>query len=446
MHLIVLGLNHKSAPVEVREQFSLSKEKICDGLRHICNGMYEGICEAVILSTCNRSELYAVVQNEKAQDNENLARALRLCWSDLTGSSEILAQEKYFYTFFDEDCIRHLFYVASSLDSLILGEGQILSQVKQAYSLAHETGATSTILNTLFHRAIKTGKRVRTDTQIAYRAVSVSYAAVELARQIFGTLEKTSALVFGAGQMAELTLENLVGQGIHKIYIANRHRDKAEEMAKKFHGKAVDFDEALCLKDKDEFFDLVITSTGAPHYVIRPWETQIAMKQRNHRPLLFIDIAVPRDVDPDVEKIQGVTVYNIDDLEEVVDTHKNERKQEAERAKIIIEEEIVSIMEKFKYLSCQPLMQRLSNRVERIRSRETSRLFGKLLNEASLDDKQKRLIENFSRKLVRKILRFPMMEMNASAGTSREEFYKEAMQQLFKLDTIEPNEPKTKTE
>ncbi len=421
MQLVVLGLNHKTAPVEVRERFSLTKEQIRSGLRHL--GEYGGINEAVVLSTCNRNEFYAVVDSDSDE-----SELLKTFWSDLTGNEEDISE--YLYIFKDEKCIRHLFNVASSLDSLVIGEGQILSQVKQAYTLAHEEGATSTILNTLFHRAITTGKRVRTETRIAFNAVSVSYAAVELARQIFGELNQSAALIFGAGKMAELTAENLVGRGVKKIYVANRHKDKAEEMAAQFNGEAVEFDEAL-LHNPD--VDVVVTSTGAPHYVVTPWETQLAMKKRHGRPLVFIDIAVPRDVDPEVDTIPGVTVYNIDDLEEVVDEHRHEREKEAHEARGIVDEEVKSILDKFQYLSFQPLMARLSKRADMVRSRELRRALGKL---PDLSESDRRIVEQMSRMIVRKLLRFPMMEINASAGTDREQFYIEAMRSLFKLDVI----------
>ncbi|WP_462332765.1 glutamyl-tRNA reductase [Schwartzia sp. (in: firmicutes)] len=421
MQLVVLGLNHKTAPVEVRERFSLTKEQIHNGLRHLSE--YGGIDEAVVLSTCNRNEIYAVVDMDTDE-----SEILKNFWSDLTGNEDDVSE--YLYKFSDEECIRHLFNVASSLDSLVIGEGQILSQVKQAYAIAHEEGATSTILNTLFHRAIATGKRVRTETRIAFNAVSVSYAAVELARQIFGELDQSSALIFGAGKMAELTAENLVGRGVKKIYVANRHRDKAEEMAEKFHGEAVAFDEALLHTSN---FDVVVTSTGSPHYVVTPWETQLAMKKRHGRPLVFIDIAVPRDVDPEVDTIPGVTVYNIDDLEEVVDEHRQEREKEAHEARHIVDEEVKSIQDKFQYLSFQPLMARLSKRADKVRRRELRRALGKL---PDISEGDRRIVEQMSKMIVRKLLRFPMMEINAAAGTDREQFYIEAMRSLFKLDFI----------
>ncbi len=421
MQLVVLGLNHKTAPVEIRERFSLSKEKIREGFLHLRE--YGELHEAVVLSTCNRNEIYAVV-DDAAED----VAAIRRFWSDLTGNREVI--DDYLYYFEHEACIRHLFDVAASLDSLVIGEGQILSQVKEAYTIAHTAGATSTVLNTLFHRAIATGKRVRTETRIAFSAVSVSYAAVELAREVFGTLEKSRALIFGAGRMAELTAENLLGRGVKKLFVANHHFEKAEELARKFGGEAVDFYQAL---ESADGVDIVVTSTGAPHYVIHPWETQKAMQKRGGRPLVFIDIAVPRDVDPDVSTIPGVTVYNIDDLEEIVDEHRQERQKEARLAEGIVEEEVESVLDKFQYLSFQPLMARLSGRADKIRRRELRRALGKL---PTLDEAEQKVLDQMSRMIVRKLLRFPMMEINASAGTEREQFYIDAMRSLFKLDYI----------
>ncbi len=421
MQLLMLGLNHKTAPVEVRERFSLAKAAVRQGLMNMSE--YEGIQEMVVLSTCNRSEIYAVVDDASADE-----ATLKQFLFDLTGNEENI--DAYLYKFVDEECIRHLFLVASSLDSLVLGEGQILSQVKEAYALSREAGTTSTVINTLFHRAIATGKRVRTETRIAYNSVSVSYAAVELARQELGNLNGASALIFGAGKMAELTAQHLVARGVEKILVANRHLDKAEVLAKEFAGEAVPWNQAM---KRAVDVDVIVTSTGAPHYVIKPWETQQLMAKRKGHPLFFIDIAVPRDVDPEVADIKGVTLYNIDSLEAVVDEHVAERRQEAKAALKIVEEEVEAIEKRFQYLSFQPLMAHLSNRCERIRAREVRRSASKL---PDLSEAQWRQVEHMSHMIVRKILRMPMMKLAAAAGTEQEEFYLEAMRALFKLDTI----------
>lgn len=421
MELLMLGLNHKTAPVEVRERFSIPKRAVRNGLANL--GEYEGLNEAVVLSTCNRSEMYAVADDVR----EGLA-TLKQFLFDLTGNEENI--DEYLYHYEKEACIRHLFNVAASLDSLVLGEGQILSQVKEAYALGREAGTTSTILNTLFHRAIAAGKRVRAETRIQFNSVSVSYAAVELAREALGDLSRSNALIFGAGKMAELTAQHLAARGVPKIYVTNRHFEKAEQLAQRFDGEAVPFEEAM--KQAIDV-DVIVTSTGAPHYVIKPWETRHLMTKRKGRPLFLIDIAVPRDVDPEVGELKNVILYNIDALEEVVDEHVQERREEAVEAQKIVEEEVLAIEEKFQYLSFRPLMALLSERCERIRQREIKRAGSKL---PDLTEEQQRQIDHMTRMIVRKILRMPMMKLNASAGTPQEEFYIDAMRSLFKLDTI----------
>lgn len=414
MLLQILGLNYKAAPIEIREKISIDREAIRRGLENLDD--YDGLSEAVILSTCNRTEIYAVTA-------DSCAASVKDFLNDLIGGADI---EKYLYEFAGENCVRHLFEVAASLDSLVLGEGQILSQVKDAYTLAKNLGATSTILNTLFHKAIASGKNVRTATKIAYNSVSVSSAAVELAAAKLGGLSGKCALIFGAGKMAQLTAQHLKSRGVEKIFVANRHLERAQEMAGKIGGQAVPWENAL---HSAVDVDIIITSTGAPHYVVKPWQTQQLMTRRAGRGIFFIDIAVPRDVDPEVGKIHGVTLYNIDDLEAVVESHVRARQAEAESARKIIDADVAAMMERFKYLKFQPLMADLSNRAEKIRERELKRIAGKLPN---LSEEERRAVEQMTRKIVRKLLRLPMMKLNASAGTHEENFYAEAMRALFR--------------
>ena len=333
--------------------------------------------------------------------------------------------DEYFYTFRGVDCIHHLFKVASSLDSLVLGEGQILSQVKAAYTLAKENSATGTILNTLFNRAIATGKAVRTETKIAYSSVSVSYAAVELAKKELGDLNHKKALIFGAGKMSQLTVQHLISHGVDKILIANHHIERAEELAQKIGGEVVAWSEAF---EKAIDVDVIVTSTGAPHYVVKAAQTRELMQRRNSRKLFIIDIAVPRDVEPEVSDIEGVTLYNIDDLEAVVDEHISQRYEEAKFAKKIIDENVKALVDRFKYLSFQPLMASLSDRAEQVRLREIHRAASKLQN---LTIEEQKVLDNMTRMIVRKLLRMPMMNLNSSAGKPEEKFYTDAMKSLF---------------
>lgn len=413
MHLKVLGVNHRTAPIDVREKFSIGKDAIRRGLENLDG--YDGLSEAVVLSTCNRSEIYAVT-------GDDCEESLHQFLNDLIGGD---VDENFLYEFDDETCAEHLFEVAAGIDSLVLGEGQILSQVKEAYSISKSAQATSTILNTLFHRAIAAGKRVRTETKIAYNSVSVSSAAVELAEKKLGGLVDKSALIFGAGKMAQLTAQHLLSRGLKKIFVANHHLERAEEMAARIGGQAVAWEEALI---EAAHVDIIITSTGAPHYVVKPWQTQQLMTRRAGRGIFFIDIAVPRDVDPDVGKIKGVTLYNIDDLESVVEKNLQARQREAVLAKKIVAEDVAAVMERFKYLNFQPLMANLSERAEQMRQRELKKFLGKLPN---LTDDERKILEQMTRRIVRKLLRMPMMKLNASAGTDAENFYTQAVKALF---------------
>lgn len=412
MHLQVLGLNYKTAPIEVREKFSIGKHSIRRGLENLSD--YDGLNEAVILSTCNRTEIYSVCAENCEQSAKNFL-------NDLIGGAE----EKFLYKFSGENCIRHLFEVAASLDSQILGESQILSQVKEAYSIAKNSDATGTILNTLFHKAITVGKIIRTETKISYNSVSISSAAVDLAKKKLNGLEGKKVLIFGAGKMAQLTAQHLISHGVEKIFVANRHFERAEEISKKIGGEPVAWEDALFFADN---VDIIITSTGAPHYVVKPWQTQQLMTRRGGKNIFFIDIAVPRDVAPEVGKIKGVTLYNIDDLENVVENNKNFRREEAKEAEKIVEEFVAATVERFKYLKFQPLMADLSKRAEKIREREVKRVSGKFSN---FDDEDKKIVEQMTKMIVRKLLRLPMMKLNASAGTTQEKFYTEAVRALF---------------
>lgn len=426
MRLIALGLNHKTAPVEVREKFSLSREQIVAGLDNLQE--YEPLQEAVVLSTCNRSELYVA-----ADEGRGALEAAQKFWADLTGNNDNFQEfEQYTYTFMDDACIHHLLQVASSLDSLVIGEGQILSQVKHAYAIAKEADSTSTVLNLLFHRAITTGKRVRTETRIAFNPVSVSYTAVELAKSIFGSLEKCNALLIGAGKMAELTATHMVSHGVDKLYVANRHVSRANELSKKFGAIPMALGDVFTQITENRLnVDIVVTSTGAPDYVIREKDIVPFMAARQGRPLVLIDIAVPRDVEPAVADIPGVTLYNIDDLEAVVDENLQERKNEAVQAEKIVMEEMDSLLDRFNYLPVQPVLARLADKAEEIRLREMKRAMAKL---PDLSETERRAMDKMSHMLVRKLLRLPMMKVTDAAGMPYEQFYVRALNSLFELE------------
>ncbi len=419
MQLIVLGLNHKTAPVEIREKFNFSRERIKAILRRL--RAFEYLNEAVLVSTCNRTELYLVLE-KPTEGLEFLKHAVQ----HLAGTNY---RTEYFYNLTGVNCVKHLFKVIASLDSLVIGEGQILSQMKEAYNLARGQGLTSTMMNTLFHRAIAVGKRVRTETKIAYNSVSVSSAAVDMAIEVIGDLHKANILVIGAGHMSELTARHLIDKGASSIFVSNRRREHAEELAEKFHGSVIGFEHflehAACTAD------VVITSTGAPHYIITAEALRKILPCREAgRPLILIDIAVPRDVEPEVGEMAGVTLFNIDDLEEVVDIHRDMRAKEAQMAEVIIAEEVGAVRERLRYLSMRPVMVRLHEKMDLLSERVVKKAFVKL---PELTEREKSLIESTCHRLTHKFLREPMIAMNSIAGSPEEETYKNMICELFKL-------------
>lgn len=418
MQLIVLGLNHKTAPVEVRERFNFSPDKTVRVLRRLCNN--DNIEEAVLLSTCNRTELYMVLEDPSAG-----TAFLRTLLRHLAGEQY---RSEYFYNLTGINCVRHLFTVASSLDSLVIGEGQILSQIKNAYHIARTSGLTDTLLNTLFNRAISVGKRVRTETKIAYNSVSVSSAAVDLAIDVIGDLTRANILVLGAGHMSELTARHLIDKGARTIFVSNRNLEHAQELAEKFNGTAIPYNDFM---QQAVHSDIIITSTGAPHYVITAAEVRDILPKRGGKHLIFVDIAVPRDVDPLVGEIEGVTLYNIDDLEGVVELNKNFRSSEAKVAEQIIEEEIVALKDRLRYLTMRPVMVQLHEKMNFLRQKVLKRALAKM---PDLTDKERRIIDIMTQRLEHKFLREPMTAMNSAAGTENEERYRNMICELFLLN------------
>lgn len=425
MQLIVLGLNHKTAPVEVREKFNFSRSRIKHILRLLKQS--DDFSEAVLVSTCNRTELYLV-----AEDLEEDLAALFHRVERIAGPS---FKKDYFYILTGVNCVRHLLLVASSLDSLVIGEGQILSQVKDAYHLARMADMTSTMFNTIFNQAISTGKKIRTRTQIAYRSVSVSSAAVDLATKITGNLEQADILVIGAGKMSELTARHLLDKGAPSIFVTNRNYDHALELADKFNGSAIRFNEFM---DHAANADIVITSTGAPHYIIQKDVLALTLSERlKPRPLVLIDIAVPRDVDPEVADLDGVVLYNIDDLQNVVDTNKELRNQDADVARLIIEEDILLLKERLRYLSLRPVMLRLHDKFDFLRKRIVEKTLRKM---PELTEEQAHKVDVMSRRLLSKFLRDPMINMNKAAGTQDEAVIRDNINTLFMLGIKDEDE------
>ena len=304
MNLIVIGVNHQTAPVEVREQFAIPEARLPEAVK--CLASHPGVEEAMIVSTCNRVELVARTKDSQAD--------IRECMRALYGIDPA-PYRQHLYEYRDRDAIRHCFRVASSLDSMVVGEPQILGQVKEAYATARAVGAIDSQLDALLSRAFAVAKRVRTETSIATSAVSIASVAVDLAKKIFGNLEGKSVYLVGAGKMCELAARHLLAHGAKKIYVGNRTFERAAALAKKFNGEAIPFEK---LYDTVDLADIVISSTGAPHTIFRKEHGEKFLSKRRNRPMFFIDIAVPRDVDPEMNKVDGIFVYDIDDLQQVV--------------------------------------------------------------------------------------------------------------------------------
>ena len=326
MNIHVFGLNHKTAPIDVREKLSFPRETLASALAGLKG--YDFVEEDVILSTCNRTEIYAAVKD--------LTSGLESLKRFIVSSRSISPREldNYFYSFSGKDAVRHLFRVAASLDSMIVGETQIFGQVKDAYAAALEANTSGKRLNGLFDEAIRVGKRIRTETGIGKGAVSVSTAAIELSRKIFESLEGKKVLIVGAGKIGEMTVKNLYSRGVSTVVVANRTYEKARELAGLFKGSAVRFEEVT---EALKAADIVISSTSAPHYILKAPDIAAVMKGRNNSPLFLIDLGLPRNIDPAANEVDNVYVYNIDDLAQVRDANIKDRMREAKKAEAIIE-------------------------------------------------------------------------------------------------------------
>lgn len=419
MAIVVVGVNHKSAPLSVREKLAFSENQIRDSILSL-KGM-EGVRECVILSTCNRVEVIASSDHEKG-----IGSIQRFLCEYHSFSPDDLRKCHYQYT--GLDAINHIFKVTSSLDSMIVGEPQILGQVKSAYALAKESNATGAILDKLFQRSFSTAKRVRTETGIAKNAVSVSFAAVELARKIFGDLAGKSIMILGAGEMSELAARHLVGNGIQTVFVSNRTYQRAVELAEMFNGIAINYDEFLAYMEK---VDIVISSTAAPHYIIRKEDGARIMKLRRGRPLFIIDIAVPRDVDPEVNKIDNLYLYDIDSLQEVVDGNIGERKREAEIAEKILGEEVGSFEKWLSVLEVSPTIVQLKSKFQRIGKEELERFAGRL---GAASPEQKQTLEQLVSSIINKILHAPLHHLKVSADGENAVDLVDAYEKIFGLE------------
>ncbi len=393
MKVLVVGLNHKVADVDVRERLAFNGPKLEEGL--LLFHKVPHIKESIILSTCNRVELYANVD-----DVEKAAEATRVFLSDYHKINRI-ALDRSLYIHSDVDAVKHVFRVASSLDSMVIGEPQILGQLKDAFELALAKKTTGILLNKLMKKAISVAKRVRTETKIAENAVSISFAAVELAKKIFTDLSSKIFMLLGAGEMAELAARHLINNGVREVIVANRTYERACDLAKEFNGRPVKFENFI---DEMHRADIIICSTGASHYILSKNQMQKVMKERKQRQVFIIDISVPRNIDPEINELDNVYLYNVDDLQGIVDSNLFERKKEAEKAERIIEEEIETFSKWLQSLDSVPTIIAIREKAEEIKKEELEKLMHKIPN---ISQKEKEAIEYMATAIVNKLIHPP---------------------------------------
>jgi glutamyl-tRNA reductase len=426
VRIVNIGMNHESAPVELRECMANNRES--SALALSCMRESEWIREGLFLSTCNRVEaIYTTDYPEEAK------KTILSIFSRLGNISE----ERFIsniYIYEDSEALKHIFRVASSLDSMVVGEPQILGQIKEAYhQAAGVEKTTGVILNRLMHRAFHVAKRVKTETGISEAAVSISYAAVELAKKIYYSLEGKKVLLVGAGEMAELAARHLMGNGIESLIVANRSFNKAVQIADLFRGKAVFFEEMETYLLE---VDIVITSTSSMDFVISYDMVRNSLKKRRNHPLFFIDIAVPRDVDPRVNKLENIYLYDIDDLREVVEENTVQRKEEAIKAERIVQEEVIRFEKWLKTLDVVPTITALKDKIESIRRSEMEKSLPALGN---LTPSQVRAIDSLTASLAGKIMNDPIVVLKGKAEGKSKDTYLDITRNLFNLDKDDEN-------
>jgi glutamyl-tRNA reductase len=419
MPVVVVGVNHKTAPVAIRERLAFADQTFAEPLAQL---RHPAIEEVVVLSTCNRVEFYLHTHDTEA--------GMAACVEFLAHYHGLPAAQfvPYLYQFHDAEAVRHLFRVASSLDSMVLGEPQILGQVKSAYMVARAAHRTGTVLTQLFERTLNVAKSVRSETGIGDHAISVSYAAVELAKKIFERLHERTVMVLGAGETSELAVRHLIRQGVTQVWVSNRTMARAEKLAQELQAKAVSWD---AFPEYLTHTDIVLSSTSAPQPIIRQSMVQEVMRARRHRPMFFIDIAVPRDIEPTVNDLENVFLYDIDDLENVVEANRREREQEAQAAEDLVWREVRYFQQWVAAQDAVPTIVALRQRAEMIRLEELDKALAKL---GPLSDRDRRAIETLTVGIVNKLLHAPTVNLKRSAREGKVRDYVQLVRRLFELE------------
>lgn len=423
MTLIAVGINHNTAPVAIRERLSYPADELARSLKDLT--LVEQISEAAILSTCNRTELYCTTNTDDQQ--------ILIDWMAQNKNISATEFSPFLYTHVDNQLIRHMFRVACGLDSMILGEPQILGQMKTAYHVACDAGTIGKQLGKLFQHTFNAAKKVRTDTAIGSSPVSVAFAAVQLAQQIFAKLSEQTALLIGAGETIELTARHLAQQGIGRIIIANRTYDKAHTLATQFNGYAIDLSELpMHLAEAD----IVISSTASPLPILGKGRVESALKKRKYKPMFMVDLAVPRDIEAEVEQLRDVYLYTVDDLRHTIDQNMNSRRQAAEQAEEIIDTQVEYFLAWLRAQGAQSTIRDYRMNAELLRDETLQKALNQLKNGANPEETLNRLAYT----LTNKIIHTPTTQLKYAAENNRHDLIA-AAREIFKLSNTQWNHP-----
>lgn len=426
MHILTIGLNHKSAPVSVRERFAFSPSSLPRALKTLRNT--KSILECAILSTCNRMEIYVVC--DQLHTGRYYVKTFLAQWFNIDTEEFV----DHLYMLDGNEAVEHLFEVACGLDSMVLGETQILGQVREAMQTAHEAGSTGTLLNRLFRQAVTVGKKAQSETEIGQNAVSVSYAAVELGKKIFDDFTGKTMLILGAGKMGELTAKHLQSNGADRVLVVNRSKERGEALAERFSGEAYSFHH---LEQAVEKSDVIISSTGSEEAVLTKEQVARVMKKRRNRPLFLIDIAVPRDIEASVHDIENVFLYDIDDLEGIVAFNKEERAKEAEKVRELILAEMDEFTSWLQTLGVVPLISALREKALNAQAEAMQRIERKI---PDLTERERKILSKQTKSIVNQLLRDPIIQIKELAAEPGGEEALKLFERLFALEVEEEGE------
>jgi glutamyl-tRNA reductase len=420
MHILVVGINYKTAPVEIRERLTFNPNDLGDAMTRLQSK--KSILENVIISTCNRTEIYAVV--DQLHTGRYYMKEFLSEWFQIDQDEFV----PYLFIYEQDGAINHLFHVACGLNSMVLGETQILGQVRTSFLLGQEKNTTGTVFNHLFKQAITLAKRAHSETDIGANAVSISYAAVELAKKIFGSLQNKHVLILGAGKMGELAIQNLHSNGVSKVTVINRTFEKAQNLASRFNGTAKSLQELQCALVEA---DILISSTGANDFVISKDMMVYVEKMRKGKPLFMVDIAVPRDLDPKLAELESVFLYDIDDLEGIVEANMKERKKEAVKIKLLIEAEIVEFKQWLNMLGVVPVISALREKALSIQAETMESIERKL---PDLSDREKKILNKHTKSIINQLLKDPILQVKELSSQSNAEQALDLFVRIFNIE------------